>query len=268
MLLALLLGLLTTVANVLGSYLAVITKHPSRRVLSAAIAFGGGYLLAAAILEMIPESVERGDYMPTFIALGFLIVYFGEHILNVHIHEIPSETQAEGEGHTHNPGAAQATVGRHATALVAAQAGIASLLAFNVHDFTDGLAIGAAMMAGQGIGILVFLAVLFHELPVGFTIAAIMRGAGRSRRFAFLSGVSIGLITLVGIAIPFLVGGVNSFTTDVFLALATGTFIYLGASILIPAAETGGYRWTFLYVALGFGVFYLSAQLVGMFLEV
>ena len=265
MLLALFLGLITTLATLLGSYLAVLPKHPSARTISAAIAFGGGFILAAAILELAPEVIGRGEHMPAFIAIGFMLVYLSEHTLNVHLHKLPAETEDKGQRHNiemrhiHKPS--------HTT-LIATQTGLASLVAFNLHDFTDGLAIGAAMISGRGIGIMVFLAVLVHEIPAGFTIASIMRGAGRSRKASFLSGLSIGLITLVGITLPFLLGSINSFTTDLFLALATGTFIYLGASILIPTAETGGYRWSFVYVALGFVLFYVSTLILGLFLEI
>lgn len=264
MLLALMLGLLTTVANVAGAGLAVVEKSPSKRLLTNFIAFGGGFLLGAAILEMAPEAFERGEHMPAFIALGYLVVYLGEHVFGVHLHRVPNNgDEAASEAHEHPsagvPWLAKANVGP--TALVAAAAGLATLVAFNIHDFVDGLAIGAAMMESQRLGTLVFLAVLLHEIPAGFTLAAVLRGAGMSRPKAVLAGVSIGLITLLGIAIPFLLGGVNSLTTDIFLALATGTFLYVGASLLVPVVETGGFRWSFLWVVVGFAVFYGTAAL-------
>jgi zinc transporter ZupT len=271
MLLALMLGLLTTVANIAGAGLAAVEKNPSKRLLTNFIAFGGGFLLGAAILEMAPEAFQRGEYMPAFIALGYLIVYLGEHLFGVHLHRVPSngnESATEGHEH-HSTGAAwlaKANVGP--AALVAAAAGLATLVAFNIHDFVDGLAIGAAMMENQRLGTLVFLAVLLHEIPAGFTLAAVLRGSGVSRRMAILAGVSIGLITLLGIAIPFMLGGVNTLATDIFLALATGTFIYVGASLLVPVVETGGFRWSFLWVVVGFAAFYGTAQATDVFLHV
>jgi zinc transporter ZupT len=257
MVFALLLGLLTTGANILGSYLAALQRRPSRSLMANSIAFGGGFILAAALLEMVPESLERGAFTPAFVALGYLLVYLTEHLLHVHLHQIPPDSAdppSAGAAHTVS------------AALVPAGVGLAALVAFNIHDFIDGLAIGSGMMASPALGVLVFLAVLLHEVPAGFVIGAIMRGAGQSRLSAVLAGVSIGVVTLLGIAIPFLVGGVSPVMTGVFLALAAGTFVYLGASILIPVAETGGYRGSFLYVALGFLAFYGSSELVGLFL--
>jgi len=247
------LGLLTAIANVLGSCLAILQRRPSRRVTAAALGFGGGFVLAAALLEMLPESLERGPVMPAFVGLGYLVVFLIEQFLNVHLHRLPEEGNPAPLAHA-APGIPLAT-------------GLASLVAFNIHDFIDGLAIGSGMVAEPRLGVVIFLAVLFHELPAGFVIAAIMRGAGWSRLGAVLAGLSIGLITLVGIAVPFWLGEISHVLTDALLALATGTFIYLGATLLIPLSEAGKSRAITLTVVAGFVVFFVSNWLVGLFLH-
>lgn len=258
LLFALLLGLITTAANILGAYLAILQHQPSGRAMANAIGFGGGFMVAAALMEMIPESLEGGAAMPFFIALGYLGIYLTEQMLNVHLHHIPHpEPEPGAPWRGEGPGAMAAR-----TTLAVGGMGIATLVAFNVHDFIDGLAIGAAMVSSSGLGVLVFLAVLLHEVPAGFSIAAIMRGYGYSRRAAVLSGTSIGLITLLGIAIPFMAGEVNSSVAAGFLALSAGSFIYIGATILIPAVETGHSRQSIFYVALGFALFAASSRLV------
>lgn len=245
LLIALGLGLLTAVANVLGSYLAVLRHEPSQRFTAGTLGFSGGFVLAAALLEMVPASLERGPWMPASIAAGYLLIFLLEQFLNVHLHRLPDGSDP---------------------ANIPLATGIASLIAFNTHDFIDGLAIGAAMVTDIGLGIMVFLAVLFHEVPVGFVIAAIMRGAGWSRRAALMAGVSLGLITLVGIVLPFWLGSISTVFSDVLLALATGTFVYLGATLLVPLSEAGKSRWITLLVVLGFAVFALSNWFVRLFL--
>jgi len=263
--LALLLGLLTTAANLTGSAVAVMGQRPSRKWMASSLAFGGGFVLAAALLEMVPEALEGGTYMPALVGAGFLVLYFTEHIGNVHLHSLP----LNGDGDAHQALPVHSLAGNPAAVapMIAARQGMTGFAAFNVHDFVDGLAIGAAMVTNQAVGVLVFLGVLLHEFPAGFAVATIMRGAGWSRLAALLAGLSIGVVTLVGIAIPFWVGGVSDTATNVFLALAAGTFIYMGASILIPTAETGGYRWAFLYVGVGFAAFYGTSEVVGAFWE-
>jgi zinc transporter ZupT len=233
--LALALGLVTAVANVLGSSLAVFQRQPSLRFTAGTLGFSGGFILAAALLEMVPASLQRGAAMPVFVALGYLTMFLIEQFLNVHLHRLPDET---------NP------------TVVPAAAGLASLIAFNVHDFVDGLAMGAGMIAGAELGLIVFLAVLFHEVPAGFVIAAIMRGAGWGRMAAIAAGGSLGLVTLLGVVLPFWVREVSPFLTDALLSLAAGTFIYLGATLLVPLSEAGKSRWITLLVVLGFVAFF------------
>ena len=46
------LGLLTAAANILGSYLATLDRHLSRRFSAGLLGLGGGFILGAALLEM------------------------------------------------------------------------------------------------------------------------------------------------------------------------------------------------------------------------
>ena len=252
MLTALLLGVLTTAANLLGSSLSAAKAQPSPAVMASGLAFSGGFLLAAALLEMAPAAIEGSSLGPWMIGVGFLLVYLTEHLGNVHVHQIPVGDGQDTHAHAAPPPAA-----------IASRRAIASFAAFNVHDLMDGVAIGAAIITDPALGIVVFVAVLLHEVPAGFAIGTIIRNYGGSRVQALLAGLSIGVVTLVGILIPFALGEVSVALTSMLLGVAAGTFIYLGASILIPTAETGMYRWSFVYVALGFAVFAGTAELAG-----
>ena len=267
MLTALLLGLATTAANLMGSALSAAKAQPSPPLMATALAFSGGFLLAAAFLGMAPEAIEASSLGPLMIGIGFLLIYFTEHLGNVHMHQLPDgiEHAPHDEGGGVFRGLAQDPVQRGAPqqARPEYRRAVAAFAAFNVHDLMDGLAIGAAMVTDPAVGILVFLAVLLHEVPAGFAIGAVIRGHGGSRAQAMLAGLSIGVITLIGIAVPFLVEDLSESLTGVFLGLAAGTFIYLGASILIPTAETGRYRWSFVYVGLGFGAYWGTAEVAG-----
>ncbi len=250
MLTALLLGVLTTIANLMGSSLSAAKAQPSPALMASGLAFSGGFLLAAALLEMAPAAIEGSSRGPWMIGVGFLLVYLTEHLGTVHAHQLPVADQ--GGAHAH---------AAHTPAAVATRRAIASFAAFNVHDLMDGVAIGAAIITDPALGFIVFIAVLLHEVPAGFAIGTIIRNYGGSRAQALLAGLSIGVVTLVGILIPFGLGEVSASLTSMLLGVAAGTFIYIGASILIPTAETGRYRWSFVYVALGFAVFAGTAEI-------
>lgn len=263
------LGLLTAVANLVGSLAAVFPRQPSRRFLLVALGFSGAFILSAVVLEIVPESLEATPMAPLFLLLGYLLTYLIEQWASVHVHRLP-------EPHDAQPSTGVAATSALPAALFPGATVVAALLAFNLHDFIDGLAIGSAFLTGETLGALVFLAVLLHEVPAGFAIAALMRAAGRSRRAGVLAGMSLGLITLLGIVLPFGIGAVVDASVAVLVALAGGSFLYLGASILIPTAEGafndapqsfGRRVLNTAPVLMGILVFFVSDQLLSLFLS-
>jgi ZIP family zinc transporter/zinc and cadmium transporter len=265
--LAIVLGLVTAVANLLGSYLAVVQRSAAHWTMPATLGFGGGFLLAAALLELLPESLEGGPVMPLFIAVGYLVIYVAEHLFAGYAHRpSPGQPVAHGAGVDPVADHTLAHEFHHAAVPLTTAASLAALIGFNIHDFLDGLAIGAGTISSERLGVVVFLAVLIHEAPAGFVLATIMRAAGHSRGVALLAGASIGLITLVGILVPFLLGDLSPTVSSMFLALSAGSFIYIAATDLIPAAMGRDSRAVFLLVPLGFGAFYGSDHLIGLFI--
>ena len=261
--LALTLGLVTAGANLLGSALAVFRGGRGGPATRNYIGFGGGFLLAAALFEILPESLEGGELMPLYAVLGYVTVYLSEQLFASHAHEEPHAGLLPPRPSVETaPDHTLVQEFRHPAAAISLHAGLAALVGFNVHDFIDGLAIGSGILTSESLGLLVFLAVLLHEAPAGFIISTLMLGAGRSRRFALLAGVSIGLVTLLGIAVPFLVGNIREEVAQAFLALSAGSFIYIAATDLIPAAQGGQGRLSFLYVVCGMGMFLATAEVV------
>ena len=109
-LLALLLGVTAAGANVLGGSL-IAHRQWSRRYLKYFIALGAGFMLATALLEMIPESLKlRGDHESFFfhdtssvfllVLAGYFLVHFFEHTLAPHFH-FGEETHHEEISHAH-----------------------------------------------------------------------------------------------------------------------------------------------------------------------
>lgn len=259
--LALGFGIVTALANIAGAWLAVLSRSPRPGFVAASLGFGGGFLLAAALLEVMPEALAHGPGAAAFVMLGYGIVYVAEQLFAEHAHEAPGGRHVPVEDVSRPTEHLLAQEFRHSVLPITRHASLAALVGLNIHDFIDGLAIGAGVITSEALGVVVFLAVLIHEGPAGFVIASVMRGGGYGRGPALLAGVSIGVITLVGIVVPFLFSGFDSTLTTVFLALSAGSFIYVAATDLIPAAA-GGSRHAYLYVLLGAVAFSVSMLLL------
>jgi ZIP family zinc transporter/zinc and cadmium transporter len=108
--------------------------------------------------------------------------------------------------------------------------GISALIGMIVHTFFDGVAIGAGFMVSTGVGILIFLAVLLHKIPDGFTISSIIITSGHSKRSALAAASALGFSTFIGVVSVHIIGGSVSYA----LPISTGSTLYVAATDLMP----------------------------------
>lgn len=226
-LVALLLGLTAGGANVLGG-LFVARRQWSHRFLKYFIALGAGFMLATALLEMIPESVKLAGgprtihlpgctysivFSPEFIFVlvlaGYFLVHFFEHTVAPHFH-FGEETHHAEVSHAH--------------------ASYAALLGLVIHTFFDGVAIASGLLVSTWLGGVIFTAVFLHKIPEGFTVSSLMLASGQSRAASFASSAILGAATLAGMALMF---ALRSTVADA-LPFSAGVTLYVAASDLIP----------------------------------
>ncbi len=214
-----LLGLTAAAANVAGGAL-IAHRQWSRRYLKYFIALGAGFMLATALLEMIPESLKlpesrasfflgHTDAVFVFVLAGYFIVHFFEHTVAPHFH-FGEETHHAEMSHAH--------------------ASYAALLGLMIHTFFDGVAIASGLLVSPWLGGVIFVAIFLHKIPEGFTVASLMLASGQSRWAAFISSAILGGTTLLGMGLMFLMKGA---VADA-LPLSAGVTLYVAASDLIP----------------------------------
>ena len=99
-LISILLGLTAAAANVFGGAI-IVQRHWERRYLRYFVALGAGFMLATAMVEMVPESIELGGHSAAFLVLlGYLIIHFFEHTVTPHFH-FGEETHHDEFIHSH-----------------------------------------------------------------------------------------------------------------------------------------------------------------------
>lgn len=207
--LALALGLTAAAANVLGG-LFIVRRDWSPQFLKYFLALGAGFMLAAAFLEVIPESLRlAGDPALLWILGGYFLVHFFEHTLAPHFH-FGEET--------------------HVNEMAPQHASLSALLGLVIHTFFDGVAIASGFLVSTWLGGVIFLAVFLHKLPEGFTVASLMLASGQSRRVALLASVMLGAATLAGVLLMNVLRGQVGYA----LPLSAGVTVYVAASDLMP----------------------------------
>src|ERR1700681_141811 len=98
--LSLLLGLTAAAANVFGGAI-IVQKNWDRSYLKYFVALGAGFMLATAIVEIFPASLElRGESAPILVLAGYFLVHLFEHTVTPHFH-FGEETHKDAFVHGH-----------------------------------------------------------------------------------------------------------------------------------------------------------------------
>jgi ZIP family zinc transporter/zinc and cadmium transporter len=227
--LSLLLGLTAAAANVFGGAI-IVQKNWDRSYLRYFVALGAGFMLATAIVEIFPASLElRGKDAAFLVLVGYLIIHFFEHTVTPHFH-FGEETHEDQFVHTHK--------------------GYSVLLGLTIHTFFDGIAITSGFLVSSWLGWIIFFAIFLHKIPEGFTITSVMLASGRSRGVAWGASVVLGAATFAGVLVMALLRHQVSFG----LPLSAGVTIYVAASDLIPEVnrEPGAGMALVVFIGVGF----------------
>src|SRR5215831_6045796 len=205
-------------------------------------AFAAGALLAVSFFDIFPEiiSLIESNAVDTTLVLGTVVFAFLLfHVVDrsITIHSLNSHPDGD-SGHMLN--------------------GRVRAAGLSIHSFLDGVAIGTAFHIGFTLGVLVGLAVVFHDFSDGLNTVTVMLRAGAKSKPAFYWLLTDAITPLLGAASTFLF-----FLTDQILALLlaffVGEFLFIGAADLLPEAHSSGTSFrlvmaTVLGVLLVFGV--------------
>jgi len=246
--LKLVLLLLTLAAGWVGAALPLLGRRETGRGrwIGVGNAFAAGLFLGVGLLHFLPAAdagfADGGigyPLAPTLALAAFLLLLLLEHVLLPDVaHDAAHAHSSEGllshAGHDHSPAPAASPY--------------VLVIALSAHSVLAGLALGADPdRAGT---LLSFLAIAVHKgsagLALGMALASSAIGRARSLRlatvFALMTPLGIGLGMAAGggllsleAAVPFEAG---------VLALAAGTFLYIGAfDLLQDEFLQPGRRW-------------------------
>ena len=80
-------ALLSAAGNLLGAAAVARRAAASLRAIEQLVAFGAGFMLSVAIVEVLPEAFARsGTAAPALVLIGYLAVHLTQHTLTPHFH--------------------------------------------------------------------------------------------------------------------------------------------------------------------------------------
>jgi ZIP family zinc transporter/zinc and cadmium transporter len=234
---SILLGLTASAANIFGGAV-IVQKNWERNYLRYFVALGAGFMLATALVEMVPESLQLAGRQGALLLLaGYLLVHFFEHTITPHFH-YGEETHADEYIHSHRR--------------------MSVLFGLLIHTFFDGIAITAGFLISSWLGWVIFLAVFLHKIPEGFTVTSVMLASGLSKGRSWFASVLLGLATMAGV----LTMVIGQHAVSYGLPIAAGVTIYVAASDLIPEVNREPGVKMALVVFIGVAILFLLDRLV------
>jgi ZIP family zinc transporter len=205
------LGAVVMAGTFAGGYAGLRFSH----TLPTVLALSGCIVVAVALFDVLPESVELlGDADDTMLLVGagFIGFFLLERVLVLHHRDDPEQARA----HHH--------------------VGVAGALALSVHSFIDGLGIGLAFGVDTETGLLVFLAVVAHDFADGLNTVSFVLSQSGDRKQA-VKWLRIDAIAPVLGATVGSVLTISDAALGHILGLYAGFFLYLGATDLLPEAH-------------------------------
>lgn len=227
-------ALVTLVSTGLGG--AAALRYRDR--LHLLLGFSSGAVIAVALFDILPEVFALGGgsaYMP-IVAVGFFAFFGLERYTAMHrSREHPHLAQEHEQ-----------------------ELGALSAAGLTFHSFLDGVAIGVGFQASVQIGLLIAMGIIAHDLSDGLnTVTVVLAHKNPVKRATFwlamdmtspvVGATAATLITFNGI-LPSL------------LAFFAGSFLYIGASDLLPEAKEHDSPLVGVATAVGMLAIYLTTH--------
>lgn len=234
----------------IGGLLSIMTKHTSKKFLSAALGFSGGVMIYVSFAEILQKanhslSEELGATSGAWVTAlaffgGMLLILIIDRLIpsaeNPHEPKLIEEKNPEAQP----SGMDELAAGKeklHERKLM--RMGLLTALAIAIHNFPEGLATFAAALYDPAVGVSIAIAIAIHNIPEGIAVAVPIHAATGSRAKALLHSFLSGLAEPIGALVGYFI--LRSFfsptTFGILFAGVAGIMVFISLDELIPTAR-------------------------------
>lgn len=194
--------------TMLGSSIGVIIRKPSNKITGCVNGLAAGLMLSIVMLDLIPKSISKINFLNTIIfsVIGILIIML--------IDMLSSKRRLFTDGNV--------------------KAAFLAAVGLMIHNFPEGIIMGAGFLADASLGIKMSLLIAIHDIPEGMAVSAPLMASrvkvSKILGYAFITA----LPTVVGAWIGVYIGSISEIVLGECLAVASGIMLYVIFGQMIP----------------------------------
>jgi zinc and cadmium transporter len=226
--------ILVSLISLIGLFTFKLKDSTLKNILIYFVSFSVGGLLGDAFIHLLPEAIAINSQveLSLYILSGIMISFVIEKFIQWR--------------HCHIP-----TSKVHPHPFV-----IMNLVGDAVHNFIDGLVIGASYLTSIPLGISTTIAIMLHEIPQEIGDFGVMIHGGLKRKRALLLNFVTALTAIAGTLVSLAVGTYVTGLREFLIPFTVGSFVYIASSDLIPELhkETNPRKSILQLAALLFGI--------------
>lgn len=189
--------------------------------------FAAGVLIAVSFMHIVPKAIAMSAQAPAYLFGGYLAMHALNRFLTAYVCDKPETAEYA--------------------------IGLVPLIGIGFHSFLDGVVYSISFSVSLFTGALVTLGMVLHEFPEGIvTYTLLVRSGFQERRSLILAFFAAAATTPLGtvVSYPF-ISRIDEPLLGSLLAISAGALIYVGATHLLPRAETEPRRYSVVALAAG-----------------
>jgi len=192
------------------------------------VCFAAGVLISVSFLHIIPKAFSMNVHAPFYLFAGYLSLHLFNRFVNAFVCDKSSDEHYA--------------------------IGLIPMFGIGFHSFIDGFIYSITFTVSVFTGLLAATGMVLHEFPEGIiTYLLLIRAGFTEKRSFLLAFLAAAVTTPLGMLVSYpYISQINKPFLGALLAFSAGALVYVGATHLLPQAETEHRRYSLF--ALGAGI--------------
>jgi len=220
-------SLLAALVTTIGIYVIRHFERWGRNNSIYFVCFAAGVLISVSFLHIIPRAFSMNPHAPYYLFAGYLSLHLFNRFINAFVCD-------------------KSTDENYAIGLI-------PMIGIGFHSFIDGFIYSITFTVSIFTGLLAATGMVLHEFPEGIITYLLLIRAGFSEKSAFvLAFLAAAATTPLGMLTSYpYISRIGQPFLGALLAFSAGALVYVGATHLLPQAETENKRYSLLALATG-----------------